>query len=417
MPPKLSHGSIDYTEQHGPLVWVVINCTRYHYARLSAYAEHSNVECVIIEITNKDDFAPLEYDPAGVSTCRRITVFPNQPLSTLPSGSLRQRLRAMLNLLEPSAVCVNGWALPGSIDCMRWCAETSTPAILMSESNREDARRSKWKESIKGRLLALCASALVGGDSHEQYLRSLGFPPNLIFRGYDAIDNHHFYRGAEAARACPDVARRKCCLPANYFLMCSRLEEKKNIEGVLGAFAQYTQAHGKNSWKLVILGSGSLETKIKDRIRALGIAGEVILAGPKSYRELPTYYGLARAFVHGSTTEQWGLVVNEAMASGLPVLVSDKCGCARQLVVDGMNGFKYSPYDSSQLTKLMLHMTSAVDELPKMGETSLAIISRYGLERFATGLDNAVMAAHGGCRFPYAALRTRLLLSAVRLAI
>ena len=92
------------------------------------------------------------------------------------------------------------------------------------------------------------------------------------------------------------------------------------------------------------------------------LAGDVILAGFKQYDELPAYYGLASAFVHASTTEQWGLVVNEAMASGLPVLVSDRCGCAPDLVEDGVNGFTFDPYDVEALAGLMQRVAAMTDE-------------------------------------------------------
>ena len=80
------------------------------------------------------------------------------------------------------------------------------------------------------------------------------------------------------------------------------------------------------------------------------------MPGFKQYDELPIYYGLAGAFIHASTTEQWGLVVNEAMAAGLPVIVSERCGCAPDLVENGRNGFTFDPYDVDALTHLMLKM-------------------------------------------------------------
>ncbi len=73
-----------------------------------------------------------------------------------------------------------------------------------------------------------------------------------------------------------------------------------------------------------------------------------ILPGFKPYDELPVYYALANAFVHASTSEQWGLVVNEAIATGLPVIVSNRCGCAPELV--NGNGFTFDPTNEDELT-------------------------------------------------------------------
>src|SRR5262249_43481894 len=142
-------------------------------------------------------------------------------------------------------------------------------------------------------------------------------------------------------------------LPAHYFLACSRFTPKKNLAGLLEGYALYRQTAGKAAWSLVIAGEGELKNELlalRDRLR-LGDKGQ--FAGHKSYHELPTYYGLASAFVHASTTEQWGLVVNEAMASGLPVLVSERCGCVGDLVQPGINGFLFDPSSPGAIAEAM----------------------------------------------------------------
>ena len=123
-------------------------------------------------------------------------------------------------------------------------------------------------------------------------------------------------------------------LPERYFLASARFVPKKNLLRLLEAYAGYRRRAGADAWHLVLLGDGELRGDIERRSALPDLAGAVILPGFRQYDELPAYYGLARAFVHASTTEQWGLVVNEAMAAGLPVLVSDRCGCAPDLVED-----------------------------------------------------------------------------------
>src|SRR5262249_59830905 len=106
---------------------------------------------------------------------------------------------------------------------------------------------------------------------------------------------------------------------------------------------RYRAAAGTAAWKLVLLGEGEQRAKLEGLRDALGLRNDVSMPGFKQYDELPAYYGLASAFVHTSTTEQWGLVVNEAMAAGLPVLVSERCGCGPDLVREGVNGFTFDP--------------------------------------------------------------------------
>src|SRR5438270_5875540 len=109
--------------------------------------------------------------------------------------------------------------------------------------------------------------------------------------------------------------------------------------------------------------------------------GYVHLPGFKHYSELQVYYALAKAFVHASTTEQWGLVVNEAIASGLPVIVSERCGCAPELVRD--NGFTFDPTDEYALASRLLSMASVTDEERKaLGNASYRISENFATDRF-----------------------------------
>lgn len=98
-------------------------------------------------------------------------------------------------------------------------------------------------------------------------------------------------------------------------------------------------------------------------------------------------------FVHASTSEQWGLVVNEAMAAGLPVLVSNRCGCAADLVREGVNGFTFDPYDVEEMTRLMFRVAHGDVDRAALGQASREIIAEWGPERFAVGLEQAVEAA------------------------
>jgi glycosyltransferase involved in cell wall biosynthesis len=112
------------------------------------------------------------------------------------------------------------------------------------------------------------------------------------------------------------------------------------------------------------------------------------------YDTLPAYYGLASAFILPSVIEPWGLVVNEAMAAGLPVLVSERCGCAQDLVQRGRNGFTFDPCDIEDQASLMLRLSSMPEtQRSAMGLASQEIISRWTPELFAQNLEKAAQAA------------------------
>jgi len=125
--------------------------------------------------------------------------------------------------------------------------------------------------------------------------------------------------------------------------------------------------------------------------------GNVHLPGFKQYEELPVYYALAKAFVHPSTTEQWGLVVNEAIASGLPVIVSERCGCVPELVGD--NGFTFDPLNEDELTARLLDMTSlSDDERRRLEDASYRIAANVAPERFGEALEQAAQLVRSDSR-------------------
>jgi glycosyltransferase involved in cell wall biosynthesis len=159
------------------------------------------------------------------------------------------------------------------------------------------------------------------------------------------------------------------------------------------------------------LGDGPLRETLNSQLSILNLHSHVHLPGFKPYDELPVYYALAKAFVHASTTEQWGLVVNEAVASGLPVVVSDRCGCAPELVQG--NGFTFDPFDEHQLAARLLKMASlSDDERTRLSDASYTISANFAPERFGEGLEQAVMVAMKLSKKKFGVMDRALLLAA-----
>lgn len=362
----------------------------YHVARLKAAAGLLHV--VAIEVcAMSDEYAWDRID--GVSGFQRKTLFAvaEGDSSRQRPASIRERIEAALHDAKPVAVFIPGWTSPAALAALRWCVLNKRPAILMSETTAFDEPRKWHREKIKGRIVRLFSAALVGGKLHADYLVALGLPPSRVFLGYDAVDNDYFARSAQQIRNQSSQVREKYHLPENYFLASARFIEKKNLPVLVRAYAEYRRAAGEDPWKLVLLGDGPLKSDLERLVSDLKAQDWVIMPGFKQYAELPIYYSLAGAFVHASTTEQWGLVVNEAMASRLPVLVSNRCGCAPELVSEAENGFSFDPTSPKALTELMLRAASIpAERRQKMGELSERIISGFAPEHFANGAERAV---------------------------
>ena len=219
--------------------------------------------------------------------------------------------------------------------------------------------------------------------------------------GYDAVDNDYFAISAAKMRNGPPKTRTACGLTNSYFLASARFIEKKNLFRLLEAYAIYRErCHSRaghnlrGAWSLVLLGDGPLRDQLITLLMRLNLSEHVLLPGFVQDHALPEDYAMAGAFIHASTTEQWGLVVNEAMASGLVVLISNRCGCAPDLVREGVNGFTFDPCDVEAMARLMFQVANLEpDRLATMGEASRRTSSEWGLDRFASGLAAAAKCA------------------------
>lgn len=359
----------------------------YHYARLNALGKKA--ELYGIEFFSKS--SEYDWDPSGLDakiTFQKKTLFKDDP-KNVSKADLKKKIFETLDLIQPDAVAINGWSEAGAFIALKWCLLRKIPAIAMSESTEFDARRSTIKEAVKKNIVSNFSTAIVGGAPHKEYMHKLGMPLSHIFSKYDVVDNSYFQSSVKKVKENGGEHRKSLGLPENFYLASARFIPKKNLFTLLKAFALY-QSKAENSWDLVLLGDGALRGQLFNLIDELGIKEKVQMPGFKQYHEIPFYYGLANAFIHASTSEQWGLVINEAMAAGLPILISNKCGCAQDLVKEDDNGFSFDPHDAEAISEKMLRLSSAAFDLDAMSKRSLEIISDFTTDDFA---DNLLQAA------------------------
>jgi glycosyltransferase involved in cell wall biosynthesis len=268
------------------------------------------------------------------------------------------------------------------LSALVWSRWHQKPAIILSDTKENDAPRSWWREKLKSWIVKQYKSALVAGQPHKRYLMKLGMPAEAIFLGYDVVGNDVFHPGK--IKSLPNPLKKP------YFLAINRFVPKKNLSFLISSYAAYRQAVGANTWDLVLCGDGQLRPQIEQQIAQLGLKEVIHLPGFLQQDELLPYFAHANCFIHASIQEQWGLVVNEAMAAGLPVLVSNRCGCFEDLIIEGVNGFGFDPENSQQLINLMLKVSSEEVDLANMGNAALKHIQKFSPDYFAQGLIQAV---------------------------
>ena len=316
------------------------------------------------------------------------TLLPDSSWQQASQLHLARLLWQRLDALDPEAVLVPGYYTLPAIAAALWARSNHRTSLLMTESTAYDHRRTGWKEAGKSALLrALFDGAVTGGKAHRRYLRSLGFPLDRVGRFYDVVGNHALAQHCAGLRA---RGARPAGLPDGpYFLYVGRLAPEKNVRGLLTAWLRFREGGG--TWPLVLVGDGPELAAIRAAAQASPYPNDIFLAGHTGSSGLPQFYAFAGCFVLPSSREPWGLVVNEAMAASLPVLVSSRCGSAEDLVEPGENGFTFDPANPEQLTHY-LHRIADLSSARRaaMGEASAVRIGAYTPESFGTEIATMI---------------------------
>lgn len=373
------------------LLILTLQVSPYHDARYVGALRHFD-EVHVVSTVNAGDFDEFVALSTGNYILHRFFEGSEAYKAAVASGNLVLQVRDTMKRIAPDAVAVAGWTAPESLVALETARSRRIPAVVMSESQADDASRSVLREVLKRRIVSQFDAALVGGPAHRDYASSLGIPLERIFFGYNAVDNAHFTSGAEQARAQETAARRNLNLPNRYVLASGRFIEKKNLPTLVRAYSNARDAVA-GAPDLVILGDGTERVAIERAISETAHGKHIHLPGFRGYGDLPAFYALSEGFVHVSTSEQWGLVINEAMASGVPVVVSDRCGATRTVVEHGVSGFVTDTNVGAiaeALTELFSLSTEARDT---MGRAAANAISGWGPDRFGAGMRAAVDAA------------------------
>lgn len=359
----------------------------YHFARVNAL-EESGFE--VIPYSYSKVVPSYEFFQDVPRRHRLINDSPSDSVNPIASWwrTLRQLWRD-----RPELILSCGYERPETLAALvyvffkRLARSRNEMVMIMLDNQLDDKRRHALTETAKRLYLKLFDGFCVGGSSHTDYLVKLQVDRSKICTGYNCVDNARIANIATEHRHLASEARY-----SKYFLTLSRLVPKKNIPLVIDAYSAYRQMLPADTepWQLVIAGEGPMRQDLEELIVRKGLDKSIHMVGKvDQFDDAVRYYVSCKAFVLASNrSEQWGLVVNEAMAAGVPVLVSRQCGCARELVRPGMNGFAFDGNSVSDLSDRLLWMHQNEDQLQGMGQASLAIVAEYSPPRFAEKIAN-----------------------------
>jgi 1,2-diacylglycerol 3-alpha-glucosyltransferase len=398
MAPPAHHRLAIHFQRFGP----------YHKARLASARQQLAAigwGAIGLETASMDAVyqwqAESHGDQAGIHT-----VFPGKALESLSRRQIQQGIHQILSHLNPAAVAIAGWASADALACLAWCRTHRKPALLMSETRAADGRRVWFKEAIKSWRIKPFHGALVGGASHAAYLRSLDFRGPVAY-GYDVVDNAYFTAESAQWRAHDP---RLGLISWPYILASNRFMERKNLHRLVQAFAAVARSDHYGdaaAVDLCLMGDGPQRAALQATGKALGLAvvaaapwelsgndpamptsPRVFLPGFRQIDELPRFYAHACGFVHPAISEPWGLVINEAMAAGLPILSSSNVGAAEELLDEGVNGYRFDPTSTASISlALSRFLALSTEQRQQMGQTSEQLLAaRCPTASFGKGL-------------------------------
>jgi glycosyltransferase involved in cell wall biosynthesis len=331
------------------------------------------------------EFLPRLRDTGGVS-----------PVSPISRG-IYKRLRTADGSPAFDALWVHGYASINALQAILAANALGIPVLLRAESWLADRSRSPLKLLAKSLFFSdlrpLISATLPIGSANARYWRHyLGHAMPQFLMPY-AVDNAFFARRAQEAAAGEEQLRSELGIDPGHpvILFASKLQQRKHCDHLVEAYAALLRDHDSSGYKpyLVIVGDGEERANLEARCRDLGLTN-VRFAGFQNQSVLPRYFHLADVFVLPSRHEPWGLIVNEAMAAGCPVIVSSDVGSGPDLVTNGVEGYSYPVGDILALTSALSRVLASPETASAMGEAAQQRIAGWSFEEDVQGLRHAL---------------------------
>jgi glycosyltransferase involved in cell wall biosynthesis len=309
------------------------------------------------------------------------------------------RARACVRELDPDIVLLTGWQTFPFIQLLSAARGMGIPVLMRGESHALKPRHPivHW---LHAWLFRQVDGFLVIGRANRALYERHAIPQDRLFDAPYFVDNDLFAREATRWRKSRDELRASFGIPfgAVCFLYAGKFETNKHPEHLIAALGRVQRKRPELLLHGLFVGSGDLGAELHARARAEGIS--TTFAGFLNQTEIPKAYVAADALVLASAGETWGLVVNEAMACGLPALVSDRVGCGPDLVETGVTGVRYPFGDIDAMVDVLEKWAQKPEVLKQLGRAAEERVrSTYTVGRSVEAVLEAVRATtQGGIR-------------------
>ncbi|TNE53985.1 MAG: glycosyltransferase family 1 protein [Sphingomonadales bacterium] len=295
------------------------------------------------------------------------------------------------------AIVIHGHYVAGHHIALAAAKVSGTPVFARGDTNglrKRSGVRAHLRKAVLSRFYRFFDGVLSIGTANNMHYRSMDVPYDRIFQVPFAVDNNRFSEFADCGQSTKRELRRKFGLDPNLPTICfaAKLAPHKRPRDLLNAYAKVVSEGTRV--QLAIVGTGELESELRreaDRIPN----GCISFLGFVNQSQLPSLFAACDVFVLPSEFEAWGLVVNEAMCAGLPIICSRECGCSYDLVKDGVNGHVFDAGDVDALSEALLNVLRDEGHRAAYSAESRAIIARWSFRECAGGLREAIAASLG----------------------
>ena len=359
------------------LVFLWDNFGPYHMDRVEAVCRQLRCPVIGIELSPKSD----TYDWASRPSegFERRTIFADAKPRTL----VRQVREILASLPNPRDSCffLCHYEDPVVFMVAVILRLRGGRVIMMNNSKFDDKRRGVWKEFWKSLFVLPYHGALSSGLRSKAYWQFLGLKPDTVQGEYNTVSLSRIRRqaGVPPAPNGPDF-------PDRHFTSIARLVPKKNLSTLLSAYALYREiVH--NPRPLHLCGSGPEEASLRREAAGLGLSDYVIFRGWLQDYQVSHTLGHTLALLLPSIEEQFGNVVIEAQALGLPVILSDNCGARDLLVRSAVNGFVVEPDNPRGLAYFMSLLCEDETLWRRMCDEASTAAPKGDVQRFVEGVE------------------------------
>jgi glycosyltransferase involved in cell wall biosynthesis len=319
-------------------------------------------------------------------------VSPTTPISR----AVYRRLQRADGTPAFDALWVHGYASVNSLQAIIAANALGIPVLLRAESWLADRARSPWTLFAKSLFFRLLGSGIaavlpIGTVNSDYWTHYFGHRVPQFLMPY-AVSNEYFAQRAEAASSREEELRKELGLAPEkqVILFASKLQARKHADHLMEAYRCFIASRPPEDQPyLVSVGDGEQRAELEARTRELGL-DDVRFAGFRNQSELPRFFQLADVFVLPSRHEPWGLIVNEAMAAGCPVIVSTDVGSHADLVTDGMEGCVFPVGNIASLTDALHRVFASPETAAAMGRRAQERIRTWTFEEDMQGLRAAL---------------------------